>query len=26
VDGAGVVPQAANRDNFCSTIAVFEGA
>ena len=25
VDGSGVVPQAANRDNFCSTIALFEG-
>lgn len=25
VDGRGVVPQKDNRDNFCSTIAVFEG-
>lgn len=25
VDGQGVVPQKDNRDNFCSTIAVFEG-
>ncbi|MCJ1425652.1 hypothetical protein MMC29_003552 [Sticta canariensis] len=25
VDGQGVVPQEDNRDNFCSTIAVFEG-
>ena len=24
VDGTGVVPQAANMDNFCSTIAFFE--
>lgn len=24
VDGKGVVPQADNRDNFCSTLAVFE--
>lgn len=26
VDGTGVVPQSENRDNFCSTIAVFEAA
>ena len=25
VDGTGAVPQSANRDNFCSTVAVFEG-
>ncbi len=25
VDGQGVIKQADNRDNFCSTIAVFEG-
>jgi glucan 1,3-beta-glucosidase len=24
IDGKGVVPQADNRDNFCSTIAFFE--
>ena len=24
VDGTGVVPQSDNRDNFCSTLAVFE--
>ncbi|KAL8823456.1 MAG: hypothetical protein Q9191_005841 [Dirinaria sp. TL-2023a] len=26
VDGKAAVPQAANRDNFCSTIALFEDA
>ena len=26
VDGVGVVPQKENRNNFCSTIAVFEAA
>ena len=26
VDGTGVVPEKDNRDNFCSTLAVFEGA
>lgn len=25
VDGHGLVPQKDNRNNFCSTIAVFEG-
>ncbi len=26
VDGAGVVGQKDNRDNFCSTVALFEEA
>ena len=26
VDGTGAVPEADNRDNFCSTIALFESS